>query len=448
MKQDFIATQNAESCRTLYTKYGLRNVVPLLKKEHAFLNVVHSSPLKNTALRLTQSIKSYQDSRKGRCKGKPRGWPRFRAWRNDWFSLLYDEPNKGFKVVGKDLQLSLGSGNASDSRKLIIPLQHSEALNGKVIKNCQISKTGTEYYALFNIEQDCVSPKIVNRFIAFDPNHKNLLYGVDNACNAIEVAGLDWLKNFDKRIDELKSKRDRCNKKAKLVEVLDYTAMPIGKQRWQPSKRWTKYDIALQKTYAKRREQIKTFCYTLANALCRKYDLISVGDYTPHGGGLTTKMRRAMNNRSVIGKFKSILSWVAFKSGKSYMEYVESGTTRTCHNCKAIVLGGLPPDIRQWQCQTCYMQHHRDENAAINGFYKTLTAISDNSKYDNTIFANLLATVPGSGPVISVDKRWAWSVLPRGVFYIPRGQDCGITASSKKLNRQCGNCLPKHDQAA
>ena len=120
LKQDFIATQNLEACKTLYTKFGLRNLVPVLKEDNAFLNVVHSSPLKNVALRLTKSIKAYQDSRKGRCKGKKRGWPKFRSWRGNWFSLLYDEPNKGIKVIGKTLQLSLGYGNARDSRSLTI----------------------------------------------------------------------------------------------------------------------------------------------------------------------------------------------------------------------------------------------------------------------------------------------------------------------------------------
>jgi len=32
--------------KTLYSKLGLRNLVPMLKTEHSFLKVVHSSPLK------------------------------------------------------------------------------------------------------------------------------------------------------------------------------------------------------------------------------------------------------------------------------------------------------------------------------------------------------------------------------------------------------------------
>ena len=40
-----------------------------------------------------------------------------------------------------------------------------------------------------------------------------------------------------------------------------------------------------------------------------------------------------MNNRSLIGRFKQALKWVAIKSGKTCIEYDEKGTTRTCHCC-------------------------------------------------------------------------------------------------------------------
>ena len=98
LKQSYIQTQDNGIAKILYTKTGLRNLVPKLKQEHPFLKVVHSSPLKNTALRLTASIQDYQKSRKGQRKGKHVGFPTFRSWKVNWFSLFYDEPNKGFKV--------------------------------------------------------------------------------------------------------------------------------------------------------------------------------------------------------------------------------------------------------------------------------------------------------------------------------------------------------------
>ncbi len=77
-----------------------------------------------------------------------------------------------------------------------------------------------------------------------------------------------------------------------------------------------------------------------------------------------TKMRRAMNNRSLIGRFKEILSWVAIKSGKTFLEYDKKNTTRTCHRCDHIITDGISPAIREWQCSKCLTHHNRDENAA------------------------------------------------------------------------------------
>ena len=126
---------------------------------------------------------------------------------------------------------------------------------------------------------------------------------------------------------------------------------------------------------------------------------MAIGDYTPNGGGISRKMRRGMNNRSLIGRFKQVLSWVGRKSGKLFLEFDEKGTTRTCFKCNAIVEGGLSPKIRVWQCSECQTMHIRDENAAVNGLSKVLRDL------------------------FPVKERWAWCVLPSGVVITPRGQD-------------------------
>ena len=195
---------------------------------------------------------------------------------------------------------------------------------------------------------------------------KNLSYGVDNQGNSIEIEAPYWLKIYDKRIDEIKSKRDRCKKRSKLIDILDKDGKKTGRRRWNTSRRWQRFDATLQRLLAKRREQTKAYLFTI-NKLFKEYDLVTIGDYVPHGGGITTKMRRAMNNRSLIGRFKEVLSWVALRSGKSYDDYKEKGTTRTCHDCKYVVKDGIPPSQRTWTCPNCHKDHIRDENAARNG---------------------------------------------------------------------------------
>ncbi|MCX6990547.1 MAG: transposase [Chlamydiae bacterium] len=407
---------NKESGRTLYTKRGFRNLLPQMKEHHPFLKEVHSSPLKNAALRCSDAIRTHQKSKKGLRKGKLVGWPKFRGWKRKWFSLFYDEPTKGFSIEGQTLKLSLGMGEDRKQRSIEIPLPEAAVLKDKKIRNLRIIFELGKYFAVFTIEKEMQKLKPLVKVIALDPNHKNLAYGVDTEKRALEIEAPLWLKNYDKRIDELKSKRDRCNKKSKKVAVLDTKGNPIGKVRNVPSKQWLKRNDTLQRALHKRREQTKTFMFTAAHKLFKEYDCVAIGDYTPNGGGLSRKMRRAMNNRSLIGRFKQVLSWVGKKSGKLFLEFDEKGTTRTCCKCNAVVEGGLSPKIRVWQCSECQTMHIRDENAAVNGLGKVLRDLATKSE---TIVSHI---VSGSD-LFPVKERWAWCVLPSGVIITPRGQD-------------------------
>jgi putative transposase len=422
LKDEFIQTKNDDIVKTLYTERGLRNLLPALKQECPFLKSVHSSPLKNTALRLSASIQAHQKSKKGKRKGKVVGWPRFRSWKADWFSLLYDEPGKGFKINGNQLTLSLGMGKESQRKSITLTIHESHLLSDQAIRNLRIIKQAGCYYAIFTVAAILPEKKPINKVIALDPNHKNLVYGVDSDGKAIEVASPFWLKAFDKRIDEIKSKRDRCEKRAKKIPVTDEKGSPCGKEFFRPSRRWQKYNNTLEKALHKRREQTKTLGYTIAHRFYKQYDCVAIGNYTPNGNGTTTKMRRAMNNRSMIGRFKATLKWVAEKSGKTYLEYDEEGTTRTCCQCGYRHGSALHPSIRQWECPGCRAFHLRDENAALNG----LKRVFNDPKIKSEMKVSL---VPGSG-LDSVTERWAWRVLPSGIV-ISRGQNGDQTQASR-----------------
>lgn len=428
LKREFIQSGSSEASKTLYTKRGLRNALPQLKKECPFLKVVHSSPLKNTALRLSDAIRVHQKSKRGQRKGKQVGWPKFRAWKQNWFSLFYDEPEKGFKIQDQTLVLSLGIGEDRTHRSITLNLPKAHLLKNKTIRNLRITSELGHYYAIFTVQKELPHRKPISKVLALDPNHKNLAYGVDTDRTALEIGSPKWLKNYDKRLDELKSKRDSCNRKSKKVPVTDTNGIPTGKKFYLPSKNWAKYDHALKRALHKRREQTKTFMFTSAHRLFRDYDCIGIGDYTPNGEGITTPMRRAMNNRSLIGRWKDTLSWVARKSGKTFIEFDEKGTTRTCHHCLYVEEQGIPVALRQWQCPQCQTEHIRDENAAINGLKKVLRDLRQRNGGENP------SIVSGSD-LAFVKERWAWRVLPSGIFIHPRGQNGGAIRNARKLNR-------------
>lgn len=420
LKQEFKSTGNLGHAKILYSQHGLRNLVPSIKNEHPYFRSVYAAPLKNTALRLTNSIKAHQDSRKGKRPDKI-GWPRFRAWKISWFSLLYDEPNKGYTIKANYLLLSLGMGINRKRNSLTISMIDAHVLEGKEIRNLRIIKEGNIFSAVFTIKRTVPKTRPIKKIIAFDPNHKNLAYGVDNEGMALEIQAPYWLKIFDVRLDELKSKLDRCKQQSRLAKFIDEKG--IVHQRWKTSRRY----IKLRKTYdtalAKRRELTKLFCYRTANILCKQYDLIAVGDYAPNGQGLTTSMRRAMNNHSLIGRFKEVMAWVALKSGKTYQEFPEKGTTRTCHACGFIMQNGLAPSIRQWTCPGCALEHIRDENAACNGLKKILRNLHKESE-------EFSSPVPSSGHVL-IKERWAWRVLSSGAITRHGGKAADSSAPTR-----------------
>jgi putative transposase len=166
LRGEFYETQNSDTAKTLYTKRGLRNLLPKIKQEKPFLKVVHSSPLKNTALRLSHSIQSYQKSKKRKSK---LGWPKFRSWKEKWFSLFYDEPAKGFDVQDNILTLSLGMGQDRKRRSLSVPITDSHLLKGKVIRNLRITCELGVYYAIFTLQQELPKTKPISKVIALDP---------------------------------------------------------------------------------------------------------------------------------------------------------------------------------------------------------------------------------------------------------------------------------------
>jgi putative transposase len=375
LRQQYRQSQDREVGRILYTERGLRDLIPELKAQYPFLKTVYSSVLKNAALRLSKAIRDYQDGKHGRRKNVV-NWPTFRAWKRNWFSLQYEEPWKGYALTGRTLRLVLGQD--ATGKQLRIELQLVEALPHWVkhehIRQCRIVKEGQTFSVVFSVERTLPNgkPLAPSKVVALDPNHKNFAYAVGTDGKATEIKNAYFLKGYDKRIDQLKFKRDKCKKKSRLITRED------GSQFWLPSRRWLMLNARLQDVWRERREQTKQFLYTVANRLFHDYDAVGVGDYVPHGGGITKHMRRAMNNRSLNGRFKHVLAWVALRSGKAYLEWEEGGSTRTCHDCGFVVEEGIPVEVREWDCPhpDCTRHHIRDENAARNGLTRTLKALA------------------------------------------------------------------------
>ncbi|WP_269411530.1 RNA-guided endonuclease InsQ/TnpB family protein [Lentibacillus daqui] len=355
--------------KKLLSGRNLRNEVPKIKGENPFLCKVHSSPLKNTALRLKDAYERFFDPKLMNEK------PKYRSWKKKWFSLYYDEPKKGFKLLDANL-LSLSFGKLTDEEhkelkkkdkkakktiKIKVGLVEAVELSEtERIKTLRITKDLDSYYVIFTIEDVKEITKMKEQsFIVFDPNHKNLAVGLGSDGKSYELKSMNaLLKYWDKRIDEIKSKRDKCEKFNKLVCTPNVTY-------FEPSKRWKRLNHALEKAQLKRREQMKTLLFSYAHYFSKRYDAIYIGDYTPTPDvAKYGSMRRAMLNQTPVGKFRSILNWVQEKSSKYYQKIDERDTTKTC--CVCGNKEKKDPSIRSFTCVNCGTTLSRDINSAVN----------------------------------------------------------------------------------
>ncbi|MFJ8257926.1 RNA-guided endonuclease InsQ/TnpB family protein [Peribacillus asahii] len=388
---------------------NLRDYATNMKESHPFLRTVHSSPLKNTALRLKDAY--------DRFFTKQNAYPKFRSWKEKWFSLYFDEPNKGFKLLdSKTIQISFGKNDKGQQIRISGSLKESFSLREcEEIKTFRVCKQqGNRFYGIFTIERYANGEKAFilakkqeekvckqqekeererlkalgleipkpkkqkkkkakteypafpegTRWVSLDPNHKNFFVAVDYQGISYEMNKLYQTKYWDRKIDEIKSKRDVCNRKSRKGITTH------GNSYWEPSIRWNRYNRALNKAYHTRREQIKVALYSMSHWLFDQYDVVLIGDYTPTNDTASLdNMKRSMLNQDHIGELRKILKWVAAKRGKQCVIVDEKNTTKEC--CVCGHKEKKEPEVRSFTCVICEHTIVRDVNSAINIAKKT-----------------------------------------------------------------------------
>jgi len=338
----------------------------VFKNENPFLKVVHSQVLKETLRRLHKAYQKFFSDLK---TGRKTGLPKFRSWKRKWMSLVYPS-GTGIKVISNNrVQITFGKDVQGKQLRIIVGLNEQLKSNffGQVVI---VRDPNGKYYACFTLETeeeekqespDSLSPakRGIENVIAIDPNHENSFVGFDGV-NSIFLARCYVQKNLDKAIDYIKSRRDKCKRKSLAVRKEDGSL-----KYFKPSRRWKQFNRALNKLYAKRREQMKLFAYTVAHWLERRYDEVLYGDYTPFAGGLKNT-HRSMLSQGYVGYLRSIVKWVFYKKGKIVEEVSERKSTKTCHCCG--YQRDMPPDERFFVCskKECNASLPRDLNSAIN----------------------------------------------------------------------------------
>lgn len=201
--------KNSGNTLKLSSGYNARNyMVNILKSTHLFLKTVYSTPLKDTALRLTESYKKFFK--------EGSGFPKFKSWKKQWFSLIYDDiENAGIKIKSNEITFSLGKNEEGKRMYVKGKLNQTFKYKGEYkLKTLTITKKQGKYYVSITVELERKRNVETDskRWIVIDPNHKNFFVSLDYKGEVIEFQNASCFKFFDRQIDYVKSMMDLCKK--------------------------------------------------------------------------------------------------------------------------------------------------------------------------------------------------------------------------------------------
>lgn len=149
------------------------------------------------------------------------------------------------------------------------------------------------------------------------------------------------------------------------------------------SNRYHKAKQHLASLHTKTRDQLTDYQYKQVLSLVRDTQAVGIEDLNV--AGMTKRHGKSVRNTAISG-FVAKLEHKAEQYGRSIMRIGRfEPSTRLCALCKHHVDGGIPEQVRVWQCAQCGAILDRDYNAALNildaaGLAESLNAHGDDAR--------------------------------------------------------------------
>lgn len=278
--------------------------------------------------------------------GEEPGFPRVRP-RHCFFTLCY--PAMYIKVEGNTIVLPTGGkGRYKRFPNVIAQLTETPPVHYREVAISRDARGN--YYASFTTDV----PEVVVQAggtIAFDLGIKTLATGVDTNGRFYHVGGFKGVQWYNRQLDKIRSKRDRCKKK---------------------SRRYIHLSKVYKRVSEKKRRKQRDSLHKASHLISRKLvaSTVVIGDLSQRQ--MVMKKHQERNkylNRVVYNDwglytFVRMLAYKCQRYGKDLVFLDERYTSKTCSGC------GHQQDMPLWKrtysCRACGLILDRDENSAIN----------------------------------------------------------------------------------
>ncbi len=200
--------------------------------------------------------------------------------------------------------------------------------------------------------------------VAFDLGIKTLATGYSDQGRFYHIGGFKGYRWYNKQLDKIRSKRDKCKKKSRRYIYLSNVYKRVAEQKRRK-----------QRDCLHKASQL--IAYRLAERAVVIGDLSQRQMVIKRHEGETPKERRKrqIRNRLMYNDwglygFVQMLTYKCLRFGKELYIISERDTTKECHVCKC--KKDMPLWVRTYRCKNCGLVMDRDENSAVNIYERFL----------------------------------------------------------------------------
>jgi putative transposase len=305
---------------------------------------VYGKLLHEVYFRLDASMQAF--FRRVKAGEKP-GFPRVRP-RHCFFTLAY--PAMYIQMQGNMLRLPTGGKGAKNKQYPDILAELTEQ-PPEQFREVAVSRDARgNYSASFSYRVDEEAHQS-GQVVAFDLGMKTLATGANEQGRVYQIGGWKGGQWYNKQLDKIRSKRDKCKKKSRRYIHLSKV-----------------YKRVSEKKRNKQRDSLHKASHLIAHKLVER--TVVIGDLSQRQMVMKEhKERNRHLNRAVFNDwglytFTQMLAYKCQLYGKELVLENERNTSKMCSGCGN--LQAMPLWKRTYCCTVCGLVMDRDENSAQN----------------------------------------------------------------------------------
>lgn len=301
----------------------------------------------NTGLdQLARALKNWADSRKGKRKGKPAGFPRFKSKRTARPSIRFTtgslrcEP--GHAVLPRIGRVKLHEDAAR--------LTDLVAAGTARVASVSVRFERGRWFASFTVEQDVTRPSAIQ---------PDAVVGVDLGIKTLGVL------STGEEIPNPRYLATSLRKVRRLARAVSRRQGPDRRAGQVPSNRWRCASTALGKAQGRVADQRRDAIHKTTTSITARYGRIVIEDL--HVAGMIRNRRLARHIADAsFGEFRRQVEYkAAWRGGTVIVADRWFASSKTCSDCGAVKAKLLLSE-RTYVCSACGLILDRDANAARN----------------------------------------------------------------------------------